>query len=135
MTLNDDQRAAAAIKVGIGNYIGTVTFGLIAGSIALFTYFHGKMDVKWPFYVVGLLTLLTCVASLIMGGMGAGATLQEVAAGTWGGDHRTGFYSAQARLALLGLVGVIVFTLLGATADVKPSTEEKASYSQSLLTS
>jgi len=112
---DENQRQAAAVKVGISNYVGTATLAVLAGGVALFTYFQQNFNVSDVFYgfTVGAAGLL--VVSLFLGGRGASSLADKVAKGTWTGQ-KTGEFNWQAILALAGTVALLVAVVLGTTS-------------------
>ena len=121
MSLSDDQRQAAAIKATISTYVATAALAILAGTVALFTYISQTFAPPWTFYLFMLLTAVTLVAAIVIGGDGQDLLVARVAKGTWTNESVWQF-NAQAVLTLVALVFVIAGTAVGTTAGTSSGT-------------
>lgn len=118
---NENQRQAAVVKVGISNYVGTATLAVLAGGVALFTYFQQNFNVSDLFYAFTAGAAVLLVVSLYLGGQGASSLADKVAAGTWTGQ-KTEEFNWQAIFALAGTVVLVVAVALGTSSHRTTTT-------------
>lgn len=78
---NENQRQAAVVKVGISNYVGTATLAVLAGGVALFTYFQQNFNVSDLFYAFTAGAAVLLVVSLYLGGQGASSLADNLRQG------------------------------------------------------
>jgi hypothetical protein len=124
MTMNEDQRQAGGLKIGISNYVATAALAVLAGAAGLFTYISQSFDPPWTFYGLMIVAALALVASIVIGGDGADATVASIAEGEWD-NSKTWQFNAQSVLTLLGLVLVLAATAVGATSTQRIGEPER----------
>ena len=115
--MKEHEIQAAAIKVGISNYVGTAALAVLAGAVALFTFFKQNYDPSIVFYVAFVVAVAALVASIFLGGRGANATAYYLADGTWTKDTRMADFDLQATLTLIGLILTVASAVLGTTSS------------------
>lgn len=122
--MNDDQRQAATLKVGISNYVATAALAVLAGGLGLFTYISQSFNPPASFYVLMGLTAAVLVSSIFLGGHGADDTVSKVAQDTWRNEPIWQF-NLQAMLTLMALVLLISATAVGATSPKESNSTER----------
>lgn len=122
--MNDDQRQAVGLKVGISNYVATAALAVLAGSLALFTYISQSFKPPVSFFVLMGLTAGMLVTAIFVGGLGADETVAEAASGTWRNQSIWQF-EAQAGLTLLALLLLIAATAVGASSPTQSTAAER----------
>jgi hypothetical protein len=118
---DENFRQAAIVKVGISNYVGTATLAVLAGGVALFTYFQQNFNVSDFFYGSAVAAAVLLVASLFLGGKGASSMADKLARGTWRGE-KTRAFNWQAILALAGTVALVIATVAGTSSHRTTTT-------------
>ena len=124
MTISDDQRQAASLKVGITTYVGSATLALIGGAAALFTYVQQNFVASIGFYFLMSLSVLVLVASFVLGGKGANATVAKLAEGSWTAATKISEFNSQAILTLIGLVLILVAIVFGTLSPLRQAQKD-----------
>jgi hypothetical protein len=124
MAMDENERQAAAIKVGISNNVATAALAVLAGVVGIFTYISQAFAPAWTFYLFISLATAALVLSIILGGAGSDSTVGLVAKGLWK-NQKTPSFNRQAYLTLFGLVFLLVATAIGATSNASVSETEK----------
>src|SRR4029077_12385022 len=122
--MDENQRAAASMKVGISNYVGSAALAVLAVAAGLFTYISQMFQPPFSFYLLMVLAAGCLVFSLILGGGGADEVTGKVAPGTWS-NQSTSQFNLQSIMTLLGLVLLLAATAVGATARTQASVSQQ----------
>jgi hypothetical protein len=106
----EDARQAASIRVGISNYVGTASLAVLAGVVAVFTYYQQNYRPMVAFYVFVAGSGVAVIASLIVGGRGAASVARAVAKGTYAraGDAKAAGASEFDLQSILSLLAVVL---------------------------
>ena len=105
---DEDRRQAATIYTSISTYVATAALGVLAGAIALLTYFSQQYHNLEASYVAIAVAVAVLVASLVAGGYGVNKVAKEGATGSWGIQARNGAFNTQAICALVGTLLVVL---------------------------
>ncbi|MDX6633971.1 MAG: hypothetical protein QOF06_174 [Solirubrobacterales bacterium] len=108
--LSDQEMQAASIQVSISTHVASATLGALAGAIALFTYLSQTYDLTAGFYGFLALAGAAFVLSLVIGASGSSKVARLLITGTWTATSKIPMFSAQAFLALVGLVLLLIAT-------------------------
>jgi len=115
---NDDRSAAAGVLSNLSGFIISASLAMLAIEGALLAFVLGDRVAGTIFFVVFSLSFLSFVFSIFCGGWGVTRTAERLAAGRWTISIGSGWFSAQAGFAFLGLL------LFGASALVSGTPRE-----------
>jgi hypothetical protein len=118
---NDDERQAAALRVGISNSLGAGTLAVLAGLVALFTYYQLNFKPMILFYIFMLLAVIAIVVSLICAGRGSAEVVKKLAESKYDEKTKVPQFNVQAITALAGVILAILATVSGSFSDARPS--------------
>lgn len=120
---DEDRRQAATIYTSISTYVATAALGVLAGAIALLTYFSQQYHNLEASYVAIAVAVAVLVASLVAGGYGVNKVAKEGATGSWGIQARNGAFNTQAICALVGTLLVVLSVVLALAVGEANSSE------------
>jgi chromate transport protein ChrA len=123
---DDNERQAASLRVGISNYVGSASLAVLAGLVALFTYYQQNFRLMVAFYVFMGIATVAIVASMLFGGWGSADVARKVANSQYSKTTTTGAFNTQAILALACVIAAVVAVVCGGLSKGK---EEKKSNS------
>lgn len=121
----EDQRLAASLRVSISNYVGTASLAVLAGLVAVFTYYQQNYQPMVLFYVFIAIATIAIVVSIFCGGKGAAYVANAIATSQYD-QSKTGAFNAQAIFALLSVIAAIVTVVCGGLSDTKPAANKAA---------
>ncbi|MGH8961919.1 MAG: hypothetical protein ACRDWT_12150 [Jatrophihabitantaceae bacterium] len=116
----EDQRLAASLRVSISSYVGTASLAVLAGLVAVFTYYQQNFEPMVLFYVFISTATVAIVASIICGGKGAASVAKKVAQSTYDGSTETSEFNYQAILALVCVIAAIAAVVCGGLSGTNP---------------
>ena len=132
--MNEDQRLAAGLKVGISNHVASAALAVLGGGLGLFTYISQSFAPPSSFYALMGAAAAMLVASIWAGGDGAARTVSAIAGGSWS-DKSLPQFNWQALLTLLALIVLIVATAIGvSSAKVSAGTDRRVERVEKQLT-
>jgi hypothetical protein len=112
--------------VGLSGTVTTITLGLVAGSVAIYTFVLDRYDVPSTFWPVGVAAIGCLGASAYYGGRGVSEIASNGKKGEWPTTTTGRAFAKQTGLALLGAVLLLVGITLGTTAERRSSGSDRA---------
>ena len=109
----EDTRAAASLVASLSSYVITATLAVLGAEAVIVTFVFDKRTDLTGFYVFSGIAVVSLVASIVLGCAGVYEIASRGRTGEWVIKTRRGKFNAQAVLALVGLIAVVISAFLG----------------------